>query len=220
MNSPRLLVLVLLNGILLGGLLFMWFDRSGQIKNVGWKPPAPFVNDYTGSKPSIGIDSQIDLSQFVATLERPLFSNNRRPLPKPVVVAAVPAVVDPLENMHVTGLYAAGQAGGLLVRIDGIAKKVLVGEMIGPWTVKEVTSTVATLIQADQTRNLTVTRSKPPQKTAAKPPDPSSNAAPLVNAPAPNPISEKERVDQVLAERLRYANEHRAKYGLPPLSRK
>ena len=92
-------------------------------------------------------------SRFVVTLERPLFSPSRRPVPK-----APPQPVDTLADVAIVGIWGDGAQGGVIARIGQQQKRVRVGEPLADWTLKEVQTQGATLTRGKETRSLPIRR--------------------------------------------------------------
>ena len=69
--------------LLLGAALaWLWFDANGALRNVRWQEPEPHQPDFSSMVAQLPSQEPTDLSRFVATLERPLFSPSRRPPPQ------------------------------------------------------------------------------------------------------------------------------------------
>ena len=95
--------------LLLGAALaWLWFDANGALRNVRWQEPEPHQPDFSSMVAQLPSQEPTDLSRFVATLERPLFSPSRRPPPPPPppTVAPPPPPPDPLANIHLFGVFA------------------------------------------------------------------------------------------------------------------
>ena len=58
-----------------------------------------------------------DVARLMAILDRPIFSPTRRPPPPPKSVAAARA--DPLDAIHLYGLFGGSGGGGVIVQVDG-----------------------------------------------------------------------------------------------------
>ena len=75
--------LVALNLLLAAGLAWMWIGSDGRLRNVHWQVPSPQTTDYAAMVPPLPGITPADTRQFIAMLERPLFSPIRRPPPPP-----------------------------------------------------------------------------------------------------------------------------------------
>ena len=63
-------------------LVAMWVQPDGTIRDIRWTPPTPVSPNLSGLLPDLDpARNQSDVGQFLAILERPLFSATRRPPP-------------------------------------------------------------------------------------------------------------------------------------------
>lgn len=216
-------LLVLANVGLTLWLASLWFTPDGRPIDVRWKPPAPVPPTLDAAEvlPATGVE----LSRYVATLERPLFSPSRRP-PPPEAASAAP-VVDTPPDLHVLGLYgthtgsgdgATEPRGGVIARVDGQVKRLKVGDAIGRWTLKALRppgEVVLALGDVEQAYLLQRTAASPPPSASADnaPTDSSPSLQP--QRPAANPYYQRQ-VDEARAN-VRRVNALRARSGLPPL---
>ena len=127
-------VLLALNLLLAGILIWMWLDGSGRLRNVHWTPPAAIKPDFSQlmNRPA----TQNEDARYVAVLDRPLFSPTRRPPPPPAVVIAPPP--DPLANVQVVGLFVGSTGGGIIARVDGKMRRLGLNEKIGDWAIQRI----------------------------------------------------------------------------------
>lgn len=220
------LMLALLCVLLALALAAMWFDSNGRLRNASWQPPEPRQPDFAGIAPALPSQAPAEASQFVAILERPLFSPNRRPPPVATAVAPTaappPPPVDPLANVQLLGLYSGKGSGGIIAKVDGKARRLALKERIGDWTISSIEQREVTLTRSGETRVLTLS-SKP-----VHPPDQpaplqirGSTAPPQPPAPANASTDPAPSVQQQMQEheraRLARRNALRAKAGLPPV---
>ena len=170
MKQHIIRILVAIGAVLALVLAWLWFGTDGKPRNVHWQAPEPHLPDFASMVPTLPQQESVDLSRFVATLERPLFSPSRRPPPPPPppVVAAPPPPPDPLAKIQLYGVFSGEEgAGGIIARIDGKAQRVLVNGKIGSWVVKSVANRSVTLTNGGQTRVLQLVHAKPPVAAAA-----------------------------------------------------
>lgn len=129
-------ILVAVNVLLVGLLAWLWIDPHGGLRGVHWEPPAAIRPDL-GSPflASIGRE-EADGGRFVAVLDRPLFYPGRRPAP--VAKSGSGARSDPLDSIHLFGLFSGSEGGGAIVQVEGKTRRLKVSEALGDWTLKEV----------------------------------------------------------------------------------
>lgn len=133
-------LLVLCNALLATVLGWLWFDQDGKLRNVHWRQPTMVKPDVT-----LPLDPKAetpaDVTQFLVVLDRPVFSNTRRPPPPPPPPAPPPPPPpppDPLDTTQLLGVFGSGATGGVLARVDGRMRSVAVGAQIGQWVLKAV----------------------------------------------------------------------------------
>lgn len=215
MMNNGIRILLALNAALLGALAWMWFDPQGQLKHARWSAPQALNPDFSDVSTQPAEPTATDTVQFIATLERPLFSPTRRP-PPPVVAPPAPPVVipDPFENLQLLGVFSNARMSGILARVDGKVQRVKAGESLGSWVLKDVQGRNVTFTKGEETRVVTLVHAREPVATptaeapAAAPP---GVPAPMANSPA----DALARTQQELRERLAGRNAMRAKLGLP-----
>lgn len=214
-------ILVALNAVLVLALLAMWFDAGGQLRNARWPLPAAIKPDFAAMLAPLAMQRTDDVSRFVATLDRPLFSPTRRPPPPP---APAPPP-DPLANIQLFGVYSGPEGGGLIARVDGKMRRANLKDKIGDWTITRIVDRDVTFARGAEVRVVTLAKRQP--ATAA--PAPAGAATPsqvIPGQPAPGRLSAEElmrmtpaqRIVEENRERLRYLNEMRIKNGLPPIT--
>ena len=213
--------LVILNFALLAALGALWFDAGGQLRNATWQRPAAIKPDFAAMLAPLAFPGGDNTGQFVATLDRPLFSPNRRP---PAVAATASAPPDPLANIQLVGVYSGPEGGGIIARIDGKMRRAAVKDKIGEWTISRIADRDVTFVRGGETRVVSLVRGKASGSSAA-PAAPVSQIMP--GQPKPGRMSEEERIRTMSAaqrieederERLRYINEMNAQNGLPPIT--
>ncbi|MFY8041417.1 MAG: hypothetical protein ACOVOD_00665 [Rhodoferax sp.] len=212
MSWIGLRLLVLANLALIAVLCWQWIDGEGQIKNVRWSAPSSVTPDF-----STDLSRPVELfpvshNQFVATLDRPLFSPTRRQ-PPPVPIATPQVVVpDPFAAARLLGVFGDARGAGILIQADGKIQRVRTGEMLGQWKLTGVQGRDVTFAQGEEKRLIQLVRSKAPAAVGVP-----STAGPAATSP-PAPISVEDfqaRIRREERETLRLRNLERAKAGLP-----
>ena len=208
--------------LLLGAALaWLWFDANGALRNVRWQEPEPHQPDFSSMVAQLPSQEPTDLSRFVATLERPLFSPSRRPPPPPPppTVAPPPPPPDPLANIHLFGVFAGAEGkGGIIARIDGKPKRVYTGQSIGAWTLKSIEGRNVALERGTEVRVLNLAHAR-----VAAPVAPTVAAGnPEAATPPTTPTAEaaaapRQALSDFVRNRTALRNAARAKAGLPPL---
>ena len=198
------------------GLGWMWFDLNGQLRHMTWAKPQAV-------KPDIRMPTLLHLGQSQApaalavVLERPIFAPDRRPPPPPPPPPppVVPPPPDPLANLQIKGIFA-GETNGILARLDGKSRRVMMNETIGPWTLKSIDGRDIIFSQGAESRKLhmpyTRLDTSTPKPVAANVP-----AAPG-SAPAPSAVTLPQNAQDAMRARLQRRNELRASRGLPPVN--
>lgn len=212
MRRYAILILAVLNMGLATVLIAFWVDVSGKLRNITWQAPAPHAVEL-GEAPAGLTRNDTDMGRYLATLDRPLFSPSRRPAPAKAD-ASTAQQVDALAGVQLSGVFGGGQFGGLIAKIEGKNKRVMLGEQIGDWTLKAVKGAEATLSRVDETRVLRVER----PKTAAAADTASTASAQNSPPAAPNTvIDQQQRIQEETRATLQRRNALRAKAGLPPV---
>lgn len=148
MRRHVLALMVAVNVALVLLLAALWVTPQGQLRNVAWQPPAPIQPEFATS---FTANPEMNLGNFVATLDRPLFSPNR--LPPPVKAAgAAPVQVDPLSNIRLYGIYAGPGTGGIIASVDGKSRRIRLNENVGEWTVKSIKDRDVTFTRGGESR--------------------------------------------------------------------
>ena len=128
--------LVAINVLLVGLLAWMWVDPHGGLRAVHWQPPAPLRPDLGNLSATSVAREDADVGRFVAMQDRPLFYPGRRPAP--VSRSGSAARGDPLDSIHLFGLFSGSEGGGAIVQVDGKSRLLKLSEALGDWTLKEI----------------------------------------------------------------------------------
>ena len=151
--------LVALNLLLVAGLAWMWIGSDGRLRNVHWQVPSPQTTDYAAMVPPLPGITPADTRQFIAMLERPLFSLTRRPPPpSPPSQAAEKQPEDNLSTAQLTGLFYGNGEGGIIVQMAGKPRRVRLNEIVEGWTLTSVQDRSVTFTKDGQTRVLQLPR--------------------------------------------------------------
>ncbi|ABM56461.1 hypothetical protein [Verminephrobacter eiseniae] len=228
-------LLLAVNLLLACALAALWFTPARALRHLHWQPPAARAPQFSDPGSGLPARNPVLVSSFLVTLERPLFSPNRRPVP----IAPVAAPADPLANIQLQGLYSAqgAGAGGIFARVDGKDRRIAVGSTLGDWTVKGIAGTEVTLARG---ADIQVLRLLPSRLGAVAPAPPASPAGAIMGGPVPpgaipvgakppdlpsqlpsqvqDPVLRQEQERQE-AERARLVlrNARRAAQGFPPV---
>ena len=202
-------LLISLNLVAICGLVALWFEPDGVMRNVRWEAPAPVM-------PQIGrlnetlqpATASPDPLAFISILERPLFAADRRP-PPPAPAPAELAQVDPISTVVLIGLLS-GENGGVLARVEGQVRRIRLSESIGAWSLKSIDGREATFAQGEERRTLRLEHSTLGASGA------------IVSKVAPTPsVAAVARAASTLQNESRAflsrRNGVRANSGLPPL---
>lgn len=172
-------------GLIIVGLVvasgIAWFDWSSQLTD---ETTIVEPIERTGSQPRNDRDfvealGKQDMATFlnpvaavpkttlVATLERPLFTPTRRqpPAPLPVVIAPPPPPPPPdPSELQLVGVIVANEGSVALVRMSGQrnTQSMRAGEIIGGWTIKEISARDVTVQKADVEATIAVAASRLP----------------------------------------------------------
>lgn len=206
--------LLLLALLLAGGLGWMWLDQAGQLRNIAWAAPSPLAPDVKGLSASATSASAqpINPAQYLAILERPVFAPDRRPPPPP----APPPPPDPMADIQIVGIFS-GENGGVLARVEGVARRVKINEAIGSWVLKSIAGRDVTFAQGEQTRQLHLDYTR----LGVAPVQGGEGVNRVVRAAsgaAPSALTSAPNMQDEMRDRLRRRNEIRAARGLPPVT--
>ncbi len=194
-------LLVGLGLLLAAALASLWVDpQTLQLRSGQWQPPAPRQPDFAAMVPSLAPRAAPELSEFAATLQRPLFATNRRPPvppppPPPPKVEPVPVVAqkpppDPLADVKILGMYAGARSGGIIARVDGKARRVQLNDKINDWTITSIGDQAVTFSQAGISRVLPLQVRRPTSAAdAAAQSSPATRDGTVPPAPAAPPAA-------------------------------
>lgn len=149
----------LLNGALCVPLAWQWLTPEGELKNVHWVPPAAQKSDFSKLIPALPPIAPADTNQFMALLDRPLFSVTRRP-PPPPPPPAPPPPVDHLASAVLSGIVDAGPASTVMINVAGSNRRVRLNAQVEGWTLTAVQGRNATFVRNGETRVVPLQKAK------------------------------------------------------------
>ncbi|MBN9572300.1 MAG: hypothetical protein J0H16_00040 [Alicycliphilus denitrificans] len=206
MKKHALHALLALNVALVLVLAWLWIDKTGHLRNVHWQPPSPQTTDYAAMVPALPGPAPADTSQFIAMLDRPLFSPTRRPPPPPPPPQA-PEPTDNLSAAQLSGLYQGQGDGGIIVRIGDKHRRVRLNDSVEGWILSAIQERSATFSRGGQSRVLQLPRAaltsapvQPPavvQPPAAIRPPTGAAARPAASPSAPAPRADAKPLQPV-----------------------
>ena len=160
MKRYALNLLLLLNATLALVLAWMWFAPDGSLRNAHWTAPPPRTANYSAMLPPLPGMASADTSQFIAMLDRPLFSSSRRPPPPPPPPppAQAAAPVDHLSTARLSGLFHGEGVGGIIINIAGKHRRVRLNEGVDGWLVKSIQERSVTFARGGESRTLPLPR--------------------------------------------------------------
>lgn len=145
-------ILATLNLLAAAGVVALWVDPQGQLRNSQWTAPAAIQPELGGSLKVENVQFSSDPGFYAASLERPLFSPDRRGVP--VAAADKPAAAsDGLADARLFGLIS-GEAPIVLMRSEGKTLHLKLNESLGDWSLTAVGDRDATFTRATETRVL------------------------------------------------------------------
>lgn len=204
MKRAALVTLSVLCLGLAAALAWLWITPQGQLKGVRWQPPAPVRPALDAGQPLGG--TGVELGQYVAVLDRPLFVPTRRP-PPPLRAASAP-LADPWADVRVLAVYGNAERGGMLASVDGRIRRAKVGDTFNGWTLKAISPKGAEFTQGNDVRFVELKRSLGSEPTLAM-----AGKGPVTASPE----AQRARSADEARQRVRNMNAVRAKYGFPPL---
>jgi hypothetical protein len=183
-------ILVALNIALAILLAWMWFQPNGELKNTHWTMPRGQKTSLDDLVPNLGKAQPMDQSQFLAMLDRPLFSLSRRPPPPPPPPPAEvpPPPPDYLADAVLSGVYVGqdGKSGGVIIRFQGKDKSIPLRGALDGWTLSSVADNRVYFTRGGETKEITLQKAKlqtgygaaaeAPLMPAAQQPKPESSA--------------------------------------------
>lgn len=208
---------------LAAALAWLWVGADGKLRNMTWQAPVPIAPDLGGEAVHLPAAKPMDVSLFMATLDRPLFSPNRRPAPPTPKEGDAKPAPDPLAGLHLYGLYTSEQGpSGILVRVNGKVRRIGIDESLGDWKLQSIREREVVLMRDGEERTipLAISRSTVPGKAPAGSATAAQPGALTPAAPSAVGSAEERRqeMEEAQRERLRRRNELRAKAGARPLS--
>lgn len=181
-------ILIAVNAALAALLAWLWLAPGSQERS-HWTAPAPRTTDYEALVPPLGKPQPMDQREFLAMLDRPLFSITRRPPPPPPPpsdTAAAPPPPDRLSTAVLSGIYAGNGVGGVIIKFDGKDKSVPLNGQLDGWTLKSLADNRAYFSRGGETRTLTLQIAKLGNTAADKPGGTNAGAAAPTAFPAPS----------------------------------
>ncbi len=196
--------LVALNVLLAGLLVWLWVAPDGRLRDVTWTSPAAVKPDFSSAPRASSGTGHTDMALVMATLDRPLFSPTRRP-PPPVVAASAGAEPqpDPLRNVSIQGIYLGSEAGGIIAKVDGISKRILINEKIGDWTLSSIDERDVKFVRNEESRVMQLFRARPASSSAA------AGSAPSTGRATFSAVSRSDRVGGVARQGMFEAQRER-----------
>lgn len=157
-------ILIAANMVLALVLVWMWLSPSGGLKNTHWAIPRGQKSNLDGIVPHLGKAQPMDHSQFLAMLDRPLFSPTRRPPPPPPVAAAEapPPPPDYLADAVLSGVYISedGKTGGIIIKFQGKDKSLPLQGLLDGWTLSSVAENRVYFTRAGVTKEIALQKGK------------------------------------------------------------
>ena len=161
------LILLAINILLVVILVGIWFNSDGSLKNVKWQEPISQKINLDNLIPSLGKPMPMDESQFLAMLDRPLFSPTRRPPPpppppKPEKQEAPPPPPDYLSESIVSGVYtsADGNLGGVIIKYQNKEKSLSIGANLDGWKLTSIKENKVYFSRDGQSKEIVLQKAK------------------------------------------------------------
>lgn len=159
MKKYALPFLGVLNAALAVCLVWLWVGQDGQLRNVHWQPPQPQTTDFASIMPPLPGVTPADTSQFIAMLDRPVFSLSRRPPPPPAPPESEQKPPeDNLSTAQLSGLYKGEGAGGAIIQIAGKNRRMQLKDVVEGWTLQSIQERSVTFMRAGKSRELQLPR--------------------------------------------------------------
>jgi hypothetical protein len=127
-----------------------------------------------------------DLDEFAATVERPLFAENRRPPAEDADAAAAPAPSKPLTLKLMGVVFTPKQHTALLVDAKGKYKRIRKDESLDGWTLVALAPGKVTMQQGEEQKELMLLKPKPKVPSVPNAPPQPGQPHPKVPAQPPN----------------------------------
>lgn len=162
MRSRSLTFLALVCLLLAAALAWLWVTPQGRLREeTHWSEPAALRIDYAALLPALPSSAPTDTQRFMALLDRPLFTQTRRPPlppPPPKPVEAPP----PPDNLSTARLQAIfdmpGEGGSVILLIAGKSQRVRLNASVEGWMLKSIDGRKVSFVRRDQTRELQLQR--------------------------------------------------------------
>lgn len=138
-------------------LVLMWVKPDGSPRHVQWDKPTPLQADLSGLVSPLAPVTQVDVSRFLAMLDRPLFTATRRP-PPPPVPEVPPPPPDHMSTARVTGIVRGTGSGFAIVDVNGKQRRVQLNQSIEGWTLKSIGERELAFTKGAQTQTLILQR--------------------------------------------------------------
>ena len=120
------------------------------------RAPGPDLRSQSAAPHAAALPVLPALEQFRETTDRPLFAPNRRPS---AAVQAAPM------GLRLEGVMVIGDAKRAVIKqSDGQTARVVVGDKVGEWTVREITGEKVVLAAGDRRLELTPQRARGPAR--------------------------------------------------------
>ena len=144
-------LLVALNAALVLVLAWLWFKPNGELKNSQWQEPRGQKAAIEDLVPAIGKPEAMDQKQFLAMLDRPLFSATRRPPPPDYLAGAV-----------LSGVYMTedGKSGGVIIKFQGKDRSLPLQGVLDGWTLSSVAANRVYFTRGGETKEITLQKAK------------------------------------------------------------
>lgn len=155
-TTSALIGLNVLLAVLIAGL---WITPQGQLRGTRWQPPAAVRPDLGTAPAVLAGQDDTDTARYVAILDRPLFTPGRRPAP---VAARADAAgrPDPLDGLHLYGVFSGPDGGGIIARVEGKSRRVKVSETLGDWSLKEIRGHQVIFSRGAETRTVALAQAR------------------------------------------------------------
>lgn len=145
-------ILLGLNALALVGVAALWVGPDGQIRNSQWAAPAAIQPELATTVKVENAQFSSDPAFYTASLERPLFSPNRRGAPAAEIDKPAP-VSEALSQARIFGLIS-GDSPIVLMRAEGKILSVKLNQNLGDWVLTEIGDREATFTRGAETRVL------------------------------------------------------------------
>lgn len=160
MKRHTLSLLGLICAVMVLLLAVLWIEPSGRLRHTRWQPPSPITADYLQMLPPLVEPAPSSTGRFLVLLERPLFSETRRPPPPPPPQNPVAAPSDTLSTAQLVAVFDSAQVVSVILRIQDKNRRVRLHEAVDGWVLRSVHSRGATFEHSGQVRQLSLQRAK------------------------------------------------------------